>query len=315
MLWLITITQTLLIALTAPLFAGILKWLKCQLQNRKAPSILQPYANLNKLFRKEVLIPATSSQIFRLTPYIIFSIMVLICSTLPLFILNTPTTKIADIIVIVGLFSLARFFLALAGMDTGTAFGGMGSSREMLIAAIAEPALLMVLFAIAMTATSTNLSVIINNLTICNLSLQPSLIFAAFGFVLIALAENSRIPIDNPATHLELTMIHEAMILEYSGRYLAWIEWAAQIKLLIYAILFINLFFPWGIAHDFSWICFTQSILALVFKLITLAVILGITETCLAKLRLFKAPSLMNFAFIFGLLAILIHIIIETGAK
>lgn len=312
-MWLIAIAQTLLFVIAAPLFAGVMKWVKCQLQNRIAPPIWQPYLNLNKLFRKEVLIATTTSQLFRIAPYVIFSITIFICATVPLLITNTPTTAIADVIVIVGLFALARFFLTLAGMDTGTAFGGMGSSREMLISAIAEPALLMVFFAVAMTAMSTNLAVIINQLALHRLWLQPSLIFAALGFILVSLAETGRIPVDNPATHLELTMIHEAMILEYSGRYLALIEWAAQIKFMLYAILFINLFFPWGIVSDFSWFNIGLSILALVIKLLLLMIILGMSEISLAKLRLFRVPYLLNLAFVLGLLAVLIHIIIEVG--
>jgi len=312
-MWLIAILQTLLFVFTAPLLMGVMKWVKCQLQNRKAPPIWQPYRNLNKLFRKEVLIANTTSQIFRATPYIIFSITVFICAVVPLFIVNTPINAIADVIVIVGLFALARFFLTLAGMDAGTAFGGMGSSREMLISAIAEPALLMVFFAVGMTVMSTNLAVIVNQMTLYSSWLQPSLIFAALGFVLVALAETGRIPVDNPATHLELTMIHEAMILEYSGRYLALVEWTAQLKFMLYMVLFINLFFPWGITHNFSWFNIGWSILLLASKLTVLTIILGIAESVLAKLRLFRVPYLLNLAFIFGLLAVLIHIIIEVG--
>lgn len=313
MIWLITITQALLFVIAAPLFMGLVKWIKCQLQNRQSPSIWQPYLNLNKLFRKEVLLATTTSQLFRVIPYLVFSISVSICAIVPLFSINTSTTAIADVIVIVGLFALARFFLALAGMDAGTSFGGMGSSREMLIATIAEPALLMVFFAVAMTAMSTNLTIIINQLTFNHLWLQPSLVFAALGFILVAIAETGRIPVDNPATHLELTMVHEAMILEYSGRYLALIEWAAQIKFMLYAVLFINLFSPWGIARSCSWLNIGFSILILMLKLLTLAMILGIAESGLAKLRLFRVPYLLNLAFIFGLLAVLIHIIIEVG--
>ena len=164
-----------------------------------------------------------------------------------------------------------------------------------------------------MTAKSTNLAMIINQLTSHNLLLQPSLIFAALGFILVSLAETGRIPVDNPDTHLELTMIHEAMILEYSGRYLAFIEWAGQIKFMLYAVIFIDLFFPFGIAHGFSLIEIWIGILAIIIKLSLLAIILGVAEISLAKLRLFRAPYLINFAFTFGLLAVLIHIIIEVG--
>ncbi|HBC72164.1 MAG TPA: formate hydrogenlyase [Coxiellaceae bacterium] len=313
MIWLVSIMQTLLFVIGAPLLTGVIKWVKCQLQNRKAPPIWQPYLNLYKLFHKEVLLATTTSHLFRLVPFVIFSITIVISAIVPLFILGAATNSIADVIVMIGLFALIRFLLALAGMDTGTAFGGMGSSREMFISSIAEPAILMVFFAVAMTAASTNLSNIIAHLTLYDLHLSPSLILAASGFALVALAETGRIPIDNPSTHLELTMIHEAMVLEYSGRYLALLEWSSQIKLMLYATLFINIFFPWGITSHFAWFNMGWSILAFAFKMIILVIILGFTEINLAKLRLFRVPYLLNLAFVFGLLAVLIHIIIEVG--
>lgn len=312
-IWTTVIIQTLLFVAGAPLLTGVVKWVKCQLQNRTSPPIWQPYLNLNKLFRKEVLISTTTSSLFRFVPFLVFSITIIICATVPLFIINTAANTATDVIVIIGLFALIRFLLALAGMDTGTAFGGMGSSREMLISAIAEPAITMVFFAIAMSAASTNLSIIIEHLSSFNLYLHPSLILAAFGFVLVALAETGRIPIDNPSTHLELTMIHEAMVLEYSGKYLALLEWSAQIKLMLYAALFINIFFPWGITNHLVWSAIGWSVFIFICKITTLTVILGITEINLAKLRLFRAPYLLNLAFIFGLLAVLIHIIVEAG--
>lgn len=285
--------MTALIIILAPLFSGITKRVKCRLQNRTSPPIWQPYLNLKKLFHKQVLIADTTSQIFRATPYIIFGIMVFVCIFLPYI----------DVILLIGLLSLSRFFLILAGMDTGTAFGGMGSSRESLISAVAEPALLIALFAAAIIAGSTNLAVIMSKLSQANFWLQPSLIFAAAAFALVALAETGRIPIDNPATHLELTMIHEAMLLEYSGRYLALIEWAAQIKFMLYAVLLVNIFFAFGN---------NLNIVFLGLKLIILIIILGASESCLAKLRLFRAPYLLNVAFLFGLLSILTHFIIEA---
>lgn len=285
--------MTALIIMLAPLFSGIVKWIKCRLQNRSGPKIWQPYLNLAKLFNKQLLIADTTSQIFRATPYIIFGIMVFICIALPYI----------DIILLIGLLSLARFFLILAGIDTGTAFGGMGSSREAFISAIAEPALLIALFAAAIIAGSTNLAIIMSKLNCTHFWAQPSLIFAAFAFALVALAETGRIPVDNPATHLELTMIHEAMLLEYSGRYLALLEWAAQIKFMLYAVLLINIFFAFGN---------NLSIIFLGIKLIILIFILGVAENCLAKLRLFRVPYLLNAAFLFGLLAILTHFIIEV---
>lgn len=313
LIWLTSVIQALLFVISAPLFAGIAKWVKCQLQNRVAPKIWQPYLNLNKLFHKEVSLATTTSSLFRFVPFGIFSLTVVISASIPLFIVTPSANVSADVIVIIGLFSLMRFLLALAGMDTGTAFGGMGSSREMLIASIAEPALMMVIFVVAMTVGSTNLPTIIAYLTAHNLYLHPSFILVALGFILVALAETGRIPIDNPATHLELTMIHEAMILEYSGKYLALIEWSAQIKLILYATLLINMFFPWGIANHFIWTEMGWGALLFIGKIVLLLIVLGFFEISLAKLRLFRAPYLLSVAFIFGLLAVLIHIIVEVG--
>lgn len=307
-----TIIQTLFFIISAPLLAGFIKWVKCQLQNRTAPSLFQPYRNLNKLFNKALLISTTTSPLFRLIPYAIFSITIIISSNIPLFIANPTTNPSADIIAIIGLFALSRFLLVLAGMDTGTAFGGMGASREMLISSIAEPAISMVFFAIAMSTATTNLSTIIEHLAKYNLYSHPSLILAACGFVLVALAETGRIPIDNPSTHLELTMVHEAMILEYNGKYLALLEWSSQIKLMLYLTLFINLFFPWGIANHLTIDAIVLSIVIFAFKIIISAIMLGITETTLAKLRLFRVPCLLNLASAFGLLAVFIHILIEA---
>ena len=310
---LIVMLQTLIFVVAAPLLAGLLKNIKCRLQNRAAPPMWQPYLNLNKLFRKEVLIASTTSQLFRAAPYIIFSVTVFTCSLVPLFLVNISVNLMTGVIILVGLMSLARFFLVIAGMDTGTSFGGMGSSREMLISAIAEPALLMVFFSVATMSMSTNLSTIISYTIAHELWTQPSLIFAAIGFALVALAETGRIPVDNPATHLELTMIHEAMILEYSGRYLALIEWAAQVKFMLYAVLFINIFFPLGIASSFNLHSICISIFLLTIKLIALVAALGIIESGLAKLRLFHAPYLLNLAFMCGLLSVLMSTLVKVG--
>jgi formate hydrogenlyase subunit 4 len=313
MMWLIAIIQTLLFVIAAPLLAGLVKNVKCRLQNRTAPPLWQPYLNLNKLFRKEVLIADTTSQLFRAAPYIIFSVTVFACSLVPMLVIDVTASVLNDVIVIVGLLSLVRFFLVMAGMDTGTSFGGMGSSREMLISATAEPALLIIFFAVGTVSMSTNLSVIIDYIGVNHLWMQPSLIFAGLGFALIALAETGRIPVDNPATHLELTMIHEAMILEYSGRYLALIEWAAQIKFMLYAVLFVNLFFSWGITYNLCWSSISISALLLIVKLIMLIVVLGLAESSLAKMRLFRAPYLLSVAFMCGLLSVLVQIIFKVG--
>ncbi|MDO9268034.1 MAG: NADH-quinone oxidoreductase subunit H, partial [Methylobacter sp.] len=226
--WLIAILQTLLFVALAPLLAGWVKCCKCRLQNRKAPSIFQPYRDLLKLTYKQPVVSEQASWLFIKAPYIIFSATVLAATVVPLIAVDLPTSASADVIVMVGFFAFARFFLALAGLDVGTAFGGMGSSREMTISSLAEPAMLMAVFTLTMTASTTNLSLAIAHVLNEGLVLRPSFVFALAALVLVAIAETGRIPVDNPATHLELTMIHEAMILEYSGRHLALIEWASQ---------------------------------------------------------------------------------------
>ena len=203
--------------------------------------------------------------------------------------------------------------MVLAGLDVGTAFGGMGSSREMTISAMAEPAMLMAVFTLTMTASTTNLSFAIDHVLQEGLVLRPSFIFSLSALMLVAVAETGRIPVDNPATHLELTMIHEAMILEYSGRHLALIEWASQLKLMLYGVLIANIFFPWGIAETFSLSVLGYGLLAIMGKLALLVVVLAISETLLAKMRLFRVQEFLSFAYLLGLLGMLSHIILEAA--
>ena len=235
----------------------------------------------------------------------------LTASIIPLIAVNLPTAKIADVVVLIGFFALGRFFLALAGMDIGTAFGGMGSSREMMVSSLAEPAMLMAVFTLAMSASTTNLSEAMKYVLNTGLVLRPSFVFAMLGLMLVAVAETGRIPVDNPTTHLELTMIHEAMILEYSGRHLGLIEWASQIKLMIYGVLIVNIFFPWGIAQDFSLHSLGVGVLSLALKLIGLTVLLGLSEVILAKMRVFRVQEYLSFAYLLTLLGMLSHIILE----
>lgn len=313
MTWLLAILQTMLFVALAPLLAGWLKWWKCHLQNRQAPSLLQPYRDLLKLTRKQPVVAEHASWIFTRSPYIIFSAMVLAASVVPLIVVDLPTAASADVIVLVGFFAFARFFLALVGLDIGTAFGGMGSSREMTISSLAEPAMLMAIFTLTMTASTTNLSFAIEHVLNEGLVLRPSFVFALFALILVAIAETGRIPVDNPATHLELTMIHEAMILEYSGRHLALIEWASQLKLMLYGVLIANIFFPWGIAQSFSVQALGYGLLAIIGKLALLAVLLAFSETLVAKMRLFRVQEYLSFAYLLGLLGMLSHIILEAS--
>ncbi len=310
---LIAMIQTLLFIALAPLLAGWLKWCKCHLQNRKAPSLLQPYQDLLKLTHKQPVVSKDASWLFIIAPYIIFSATVIAITVIPLIAVDLPTAASADVIVLVGFLAFARFFLALAGLDVGTAFGGMGSSREMTISTMAEPAMLMAVFTLTMTASTTNLSLAIGHVLAEGLELRPSFIFALFALILVAVAETGRIPVDNPATHLELTMIHEAMILEYSGRHLALIEWASQLKLMLYGVLIANIFFPWGIAETLSLSALGYGLLAILAKLAILAVLLAISETLLAKMRLFRVQEFLSFAYLLGLLGMLSHIILEAA--
>jgi len=310
--WLLALIQAVLFMLLAPLFSGWLKWVKCLLQNRRPPPLWQPYRDLRKLFGKRPVVAETASWLFPVTPYVVFCTAALSGAIVPFFAVDLPTAAIADMIVLVGFFALGRFFLALAGMDVGTAFGGMGSSREMTIASLAEPAMLMATFTLALTASTTNISVAIDYLLDTGLALRPSFLFALGGLLLVAVAETGRIPIDNPATHLELTMIHEAMILEYSGRHLALIEWAGQIRLMLYGVLIANIFLPWGLAREFTPEALGIGAAAIAAKLGVLAIVLALAETSVAKMRLFRVQEFLGFAYLLSLLGMLSHIILEV---
>ncbi len=310
--WFWAIVKTLIVVLVAPLLAGWVKWLKCRLQNRQGPPPWQPYQDLLRLSRKHVVLADTASPIFRIAPYIVFSVTILAVSIVPVITVQLPVAALADVIALVGFLALGRFFLALAGMDVGTAFGGMGSSREVTISSLAEPALLMAFFTLAMNVSSTNLSTVIANLAQRDFTLYPSLIFSSMGLILVAIAETGRIPIDNPATHLELTMIHEAMILEYSGRHLALMEWASMLKLTLYSLLIVNLIVPWGVALTLVPSDLAFAALIVTGKLLLWGLILAVSETIQAKMRLFRAPQYLGLAFILSLLGMMSHIILEV---
>lgn len=311
--WTLAAAQTLLFIFAAPLLAGWIKRVKCHQQNRAAPAVWQPYRDLAKLLRKDMVLAENASWLFRVTPYIVFGAMLLAAAAVPLVAVHLPTAAIADLIVLAGFFALARFFTALAALDIGTAFGGMGASREMTVSAVAEPAMLMAAFTLSMTAGTTNLSVTTESVLQAGIVLRPSFLFALLALAMVAVAECGRIPVDNPATHLELTMLHEAMILEYGGRHLALIEWAAQIKLMIYAVLMVDFFLPWGIARDFDASALGIGALAITVKLMLLAVLLVVWETVMAKMRLFRVPSFLGFAFLLALLGMLTHVVLEVG--
>jgi len=305
--------QALLMVLLAPLAAGFVSTLKARLQNRHGAGIMQPWRDLQKLFGKEVVLASHASWIFRFTPYVVFTATIMAASVVPALLLDTPLSLTADVIALVALLALARFFLSLAGMDIGTAFGGMGASREMTFSALAEPAMLMSVFVLAIGAHSTSLTTMITHTLNTPLLIQPSIAFALVAMLMIAIVETGRIPIDNPTTHLELTMIHEAMLLEYSGRHLALMEWASMVKLLLFATLIIDLFFPWGISIDASFIGIFLALMIWITKLMVLFVILAIIETSLAKLRLFEVPQYLGTAFVLAFLGLIIHYMLEVN--
>ncbi len=312
-LWLYNILQAALLIGLSPLAASVLRKLKALLQNRRGPGPLQSYRDLAKLFNKEPILPDRASWIFRLTPYVVFTVTALSAAIVPVILVHTPLSAVADVITLVGLLAMARFFTSLAAMDTGAAFGGMGASREMTFAALAEPAMLMSVFILSLAAQSTDLSTVTDTMLNARLGLRPSLAFALTSMVLVAIAETGRIPVDNPATHLELTMVHEAMILEYSGRYLALIEWANQIKFMLFATLLINLFFPWGIAMTATAGKMTLAAAAWLMKLLALFVALALMETWMAKMRIFRVPEYLGLAFLLSILGMLTHYILEVA--
>ena len=295
----------------APALLGWVNKCRAWLQNRRAPGLMQPYHGLRKLFHKDAVLAANASTLFRFAPYVVFGTMVAAAEIIPSMGTGLPLSAAADAIALVGLLATARVFASLAAMDVGTAFGTLGARREMMVGFLAEPALLMVLFVAALISRSTSLPLIAENLATRPLTLSPSLAFTAVAFTMVLLAENARIPVDNPATHLELTMIHEAMLLEYSGRHLAMMEWAAALKLFNYACIGFALFLPWGTSTEASGP--TGLVLAiplLAVKLAAAGVGLALIETLSAKLRVFRAPEYLATAFLLAVLGLLVHLLL-----
>ena len=303
--------QVVIVLLGAPLFVGWVRMLKCWTQGRSSAGLFQPMRDLLKLHVKDTVLAENASWIFRATPYIIFSATLLAGAIIPVISVDLPLSATADIIALVALFAIARFFMALAGLDIGTAFGGMGSSREMMVASLAEPAVLMSVFTVSLVSHSTSLSQMAHELSISPFILRPSLSFALLSFILIAIAETGRIPVDNPATHLELTMIHEAIVLEYSGRHLLLIEWGGMMKLFLFASLGIALFVPWGIAGIDNPAMLPVAVIALVVKLALVGVLIVYVETGLAKMRIFNVPEFLGTAFLLATLGMLSYFMLE----
>jgi formate hydrogenlyase subunit 4 len=299
--------QMLLVLALAPLLTGFIRKAKARLLRRQGPPLLQPYRDLLRLLRKEAVLAENASWLFRVIPYLIFAATWVAASLVPTFAAGLMFNWSADLIAVIALLGSARFFLALAGMDAGTSFGGIGSSREMMIATLAEPATIMIVFTLALLAGSTQLSVVAGFMLSPAVGLRVSLGLALVALVMVAIAENARIPIDNPATHLELTMVHEAMLLEYSGRHLAVIELAASLKLLLYMSLIACVFLPWGQAQPGGGAGAQMiGVAAYIAKLAAGGVLLALFETAVAKMRVFRVSDFLGAALMLGLLGTLL---------
>jgi formate hydrogenlyase subunit 4 len=304
--------MTLVIAL-APLLTGIVRATKARLLRRRGPPLIQPYRDLIRLARKEAVVADSASWLFRFVPYLVFAATWVAAALVPTFATGLLFSWSADLIAIIALLGAARFFLALAGLDVGTSFGGLGSSREALFGALAEPAMIVIVFTLALVAGSTQLSTVAAYMVLSNVGLRVSLGMALVALIIVALAENGRIPVDNPATHLELTMVHEAMILEYSGRHLAVIELAAMLKLVLYVSLITCVFVPWGLAiADASVVDRLLGAVVYLVKLAVAGVALGVFEISIAKMRVFRVPDFVGAALMLGFLGALLLFVSRT---
>lgn len=299
--------QMALVLLLAPLLTGFVRKVKARLLRRRGASVFQPYRDLLRLLRKEVVLAESASWLFRVTPYLVFAATWVAAALVPTFATGLMFSWTADLIALIALIASARFFLALAGMDIGTSFGGIGSSREVMIASLAEPAMLLIVFTLGLVAGSTQLSTVAAFMASPEVGLRVSLGLALMALIMVALAENARIPVDNPATHLELTMVHEAMVLEYSGRHLAMIEFAASLKLLLYVSLIACVFMPWGLAVSGAGpVAYAVGAGVYIAKLGAAGFLLALFETAVAKMRVFRVPEFLGAALMLGLLGILL---------
>jgi len=304
--YVVLIIQPLVALALAPALVGFIRWLKARLQNRRGAPVWQPYFEIRKLFGKEAVVSHTASWLFQVTPFVVFGASLIVASFVPLVIVPAGPLVVGDLFAAVYLLLLGTFFLALAGLDTGSPFGGMGASREMTVVALTEPTVALSIMALALNARSTSFSQIVAG-TIAEPAtvLGPGHLLAFAALFVVTLAETGRLPVDNPSTHLELTMIHEAMVLEYSGPYLALVEWSAALKLLIFFGLAANLFVPWGIALSSSPVALLIGLVSLIVKLAVLSVAVAVLETRVAKLRLFRVPELLSASFALALLAVI----------
>jgi len=309
----VELAQTILLLLLAPLVTGLIRTLKARLQSRQGPSVLQPYRDLAKLFRKASVVSADASWVTTVTPYVCVAAVLVAALLVPVVYAGT-FGSIGDLILLVYLLAVVKFFTALAALDAGSTFGGMGSSREMFISSLVEPTMLLSIFAMALVTGTTDLGGISREVASTSLEgVEPSLFLAAAAFFIATLAENARVPVDNPATHLELTMVHEAMVLEYSGRPLALMELASMVKLLLFLTLLANIFFPWGIATEAVPGELAMGVVAYLVTIVVLAAAIAVIESSMAKMRLFRLPNLLTVALILALLAVVSHYILGVA--
>jgi formate hydrogenlyase subunit 4 len=307
---LVQAAQMALVLALAPLLVGLVRKVKARLTRRRGASVVQPYRDLARLMRKEAALAENASWLFRAAPYLIFAGTWVAAALVPTFAAGLTFSWTADLIAIIALLGSARFFLALAGLDVGTSFGGIGSSREMMIASLAEPAFLMIVFTLSLIAGTTQLSAIANYMQGAEVGVRVSLLLALVALIIVAIAENARIPVDNPATHLELTMVHEAMVLEYSGRHLALIEFASALKLVVYMSLLACIFVPWGMATPGAGAAaIAIGVAVYVVKMGLGGALLGLLETSVAKMRVFRVGEFLSAALLLGLLAVLLRFV------
>jgi len=301
----VELAQAAFLIAIAPLVTGMIRKLKALLQSRKGPGVFQPYYDLYKLFRKDTVVSRNTSWVFRITPYVSMTAILVAALLVPAFTSSTPGF-FGDLIVFIYLLAMVRFFMALAALDAGSAFGGMGSSREMTIASLAEPTMLLAIFALALVVGTTSLGGISDQLAVSGLALvRPSLFLAFAAFFIATLAENARLPVDNPSTHLELTMIHEAMVLEYSGKQLALVELAGMARLVLFLAILSSVFLPWGIATDASAASLAVGLIVFLAKVGVLVAGIALIESSFSKMRLFRVPNLLTVSFTLALLAVI----------
>jgi formate hydrogenlyase subunit 4 len=309
---LVNVLQTLLLVASAPLVRGILARIKARIQNRRGASVWRPYAEVLKLFRKEDLVPPTASAVFRLSPMVLFATVAVTAAFVPTLHSSALLGTTGDFILLVYLLALGRFFLVLGAMDGGSSFGGMGASREALVSTLAEAPLLLTLVSVAILARTATITGIVQwtiGQDFFRLSAVHALAFAALA--LVAIAETGRIPVDNPTTHLELTMIHEAMVLEYSGPSLAFIEWASSIKLNLIMALLLGLFAPWGMMATASAPAFGMALATYAVKMFVLILALAVLECSIAKLRMYLVPDFLGVASALSILAVVFTVVMR----